>query len=209
MFSPNGPWATVAGECTYQTAEIITFAGSEVELGTASNSEETPKFVPGVIGKYPAKGLRWSFTDNRNVLGLRQRDVTRIFTYQANPRVTHDDWAISPFLAQITGQPTVIPPCRVLTMGFAPQFRSVTLRPVFHVTLYRRDISGRINEDMSQTNVRDFQSWRGWGNDHWQEIFSSKYSLQGIAEVTKEDSELEETVSGIVNYYYERLPQCP
>jgi hypothetical protein len=90
-------------------------------------------------------------------------------------------------------------------MAFAPQIRSVTLQPVFHVDLYRQDISGRINEFMSQTIVEDFQSWRGWGDDHWQEIFSTEYMLKGTAEVKT----VQETVSGIVSYYYERQPQCP
>jgi hypothetical protein len=174
-----------------------------------SNSEVTPKLLPGLNGDYQAQGLKWSITGDRNVLGLQQGQVIEVFTDHANPPVAIHDWAIYPFMAEITGPPTVIPPCRILAMAFAPQIRAVTLRPVFHVEMYRRDRSGRINKWMSQTTVEDFQSWRGWGNDHWQEIFSSKYSLQGIAEVKKIDSELEETVSGIVNYYYERLPQCP
>jgi hypothetical protein len=204
-FLPNGPWATFSGECVYQVREITEFQGSQVELGTSTNPEMTPKYVPGVIGDYQTRGFMWNISFD--TLRLYESEVIEIFRQYTQPRVAMDDWGTNPFIAEITGPSTSIPPCTVLTMVFTPRIRLVTLQPVFHVGSYKQDISRRMNKWVSEIDVEAFTTWRNWGGN-WQTIFSPHYALEGLAEVVTEDQE-ERSVAGVVNYYHETQPQCP
>jgi hypothetical protein len=209
VFGPNGPWATVTGQCIFTVEVTETFPGTEVELTTVTNSEEsTDKFLSEVVGEYQTGGFKWIITSD--VLDLSMYDVLEIFEYYSIPdSVNMDNWRIDSFLAKITGQPTVIPPCTVLTMNFTPSIRSVILRPIFHIISYEQDISGTLNKLVSATKVKTFTNWRDWGGV-WQEIYNDRYWINGMSElITGGPSPLPQSVAGAVDYYYERLQQCP
>jgi hypothetical protein len=40
QFAPNGPWATITGQCIFTVEETETFPGKEVELGIVTTSRE-------------------------------------------------------------------------------------------------------------------------------------------------------------------------
>jgi hypothetical protein len=198
VFSPNGPWATFQGRCSFRRRTISTFNGNEVELGTGSNPEPQPLVLRGVIGDYETQGLKWSTTQESSV-DLEEPDVVKMFAVA--------DWATARFTTLITGQPTVIPPCSDIIMTFRPSFRYVVMYPMFHLSYYEDDLSGRTNEWMSDTQVQRSNSWRHRGGA-WMAIFSQEYQINGRAEVLTGATNLE-TVAGVVDYYYERQPQCP
>jgi hypothetical protein len=161
-----------------------------------------------VIGEYQTEGLKWLITDD--LLDLSTDKVLKIFKEYSIPHsVNMDNWRIDSFLAKITGQPTVIPPCTVLTMNFTPRIRSVTVQPVFQISYYQRDKSGKLNKWVSETDVEIFTNWRNWGAA-WQAIYNHLYWIDGMSElITGEPWPLEQSVAGIVDYHYEELPQCP
>jgi hypothetical protein len=197
VFSPNGPWATFRGECSFRRRTIAAFNGNEVELGTGSNPRPQPERLRGVIGEYETQGLKWSTTQEISV-DLKGPDVIKMFAIP--------DWATERFTKLITGQPTVIPPCRDIIMTFTPSFRYVVMYPVFQLTYYEDDLSGRINKFEKDTEVQRSNSWRHWGGE-WMAIFSSEYEINGRAEVLT--GAYLETVAGVVDYYYQRQAQCP
>jgi hypothetical protein len=204
-FSPNGPWATVTGECNFPIAASRTFDGDQAELSTVLNSGPTPKFLPELVEEYEAKGFKWNMTYGERE--LERPEVLEIFQHAAV--AVNFQWTLDAFSAQIKGQPTVIPPCTDMTMKFTPRIGYITLRPVFHVVEYRMDISGVMNKWVYDTQQQVYNSWRNWGAE-WMEIFANAYVINGMAELLTDGPDgLEPTVEGVVDYYYERLPQCP
>jgi hypothetical protein len=196
VFSPNGPWATVRGYCDINIGESTTFDGTEVKVGTLSNSKEIPAIVREVIGEYETQGLKWNTTFN---IDLDVYEVIQLY----EPRRARDplDWAGTavPYFAQIRGPVAVMPPCSVLNMFFTPLIRMVPVWPLFQVLEYSMDSSGHTNEWIFETTVRQYDNWRNWG-ENWESIFSSGYYLHGTAEAQTGMRPPE----GIVVYYYER-----
>jgi hypothetical protein len=205
-FSPNGPWAIVSGICTFPIEVSRTIHGEQAELGTASNSKPTSKSVPGVIGEYETEGIKWN-TSTRQVRPLNRPEVVEMF--KNVPLDLNFQWAVDGFIAQITGPPTVVPPCTDIIMKFTPSVRVVSLVPVFHVGLYKMDLSGRMNKWVYETLVLAYDSWRDWGEE-WMDIFCGDYLITSMANVLTDGPDgLEPTVAGVVDYDFERRPQCP
>jgi hypothetical protein len=207
-FSPNGAWELVSGECVYEAEQTKTFPGNELKLVTMTNTNnERTKFLDKVVGDYQTGGLKYIMPFN--VLHLSFNSVEEILQDYTGRTVDMRVWSTDSFLAKITGQPTVIPPCTVLTMNFTPSIRSVILRPIFHIISYEQDISGTLNKLVSATKVKTFTNWRDWGGV-WQEIYNDRYWINGMSElITGGPSPLPQSVAGAVDYYYERLQQCP
>jgi hypothetical protein len=206
-FSPNGPWAIVAGRCIFPVGVSRTINGAQVELGTASNPETTPKILPGrVVGEYETQGFKWNMTSEIRELG--RPEVLGIFLPAVVAR--NVQWAVNAFSAQITGPPTVIPPCTDMTVKFTPWIAFVTLVPLFQVDGYWMDISGRMNRWIDDTQVRGYNSWRNWGAD-WMGVYANALQINGMAEILTHGGPdgLERTVRGVINYDYERQPRCP
>jgi hypothetical protein len=201
VFSPDGPWATVVGLCRFdEPADVREFPGDKVKISTASNSEPVPVLVPEVVGEYKTQGFHWN-------MRYRVRDFTRDEVIQMFVAAGVDmDWALEQMTVQITGPPVEIPPCTDITMRFSPSFRSVSLRPVFKVMEFNMDHQPYWNEWFVDTVVLDRTTWRDWGPE-WKEIFSSQYQITGIAEILT-GNQLE-SVAGVVDYSFERQPQCP
>jgi hypothetical protein len=199
VFSPNGPWATIKGQCVFIVSGITTFDGAEVHLGTMSNPDPVPKVVPQMVEEYEAQGFKWFITHETRE--LEQPEVEKIFR---DASVPWHEWAVHPFPAQIRGPRTEIPACNDLTMNFKPRIREVTLRPVFFLSSFKMDSSGRHNLWVRDTVVQTFDSWRGWG-EAWGSIFSRDYAMFGLAEVLVEGRP--ESVEGEVNYYCHRQPE--
>jgi hypothetical protein len=200
VFSPNGPWATVVGLCRFETADVREFSGVEVEVGTASNYQPVPVFVPEVVGEYETQGFKWN-------MRYRVRDFTRDEVIQMFVAAGVDmDWALEQMTVQITGPPVEIPPCTDITMRFSPSFRYVSLRPVFEVMEFNMDYQMYLSQWVEDTTVLRYKNWRNWGLE-WKEIFSSQYQITGFAEILT-GNQLEPVV-GDVKYSFERQPLCP
>lgn len=206
QYSPNGPWAIVAGRCTFPIGVSRTINAAQVDLGTVSNSETTEEILDEVVGEYATQGFKWNMTFE--IRELERPEVLGIFHHAVV--ALNVQWAVNAFSARITGQPTVIPPCTDMTTKFTPWIQYVTLVPLFHIDGYWMDISGHMNKWIDDTQVRVYNSWRNWGPD-WEGVFANALQINGGAEILTHvgPDGLERTVMGIINYDYERQPQCP
>lgn len=201
-FSPNGPWAIVSGQCIFPIEASRTIDGPQTKLGSASNSEPTSEFISEVVGEYQTQGFKWNMTYEERVLD--EPEVLELFKHV--PVALNFRWAVDPFLAEIKGRPTVIPPCTDIIMNFTSWLEYVTLSPVFHVDEYRMDMSGHMNEWKYDSIVVVYDSWRNWGEE-WMDIFDEKFEINGMAERLTDGPE--STVEGVVVYDFESQPQCP
>jgi hypothetical protein len=210
-FSPNGAWELVSGECVYEAEQTKTFPGNELKLVTMTNTNnERTKFLDKVVGDYQTGGLKYIMPFN--VLHLSFNSVEEILQDYTGRTVDMRVWSTDSFLAKITGQPTLIPPCTLLTMNFTPSIRSVVVRPTFHIYAYRRVKSGKFDKwAVSETEEEKFTNWRKFGAA-WGAIYNNLYWIDAMSEIiTGGPWPLAESVAGRVDYYYERLPQwqCP
>jgi hypothetical protein len=201
LFLPNGPWVTIFGHCVFPVLRTTRYNGVEVELGTASNAEPTATIYNQVVGEYETEGFKWNTT-----FQVRQLLVAEVILIFRETSVYMAGWAIQPLPALVRGPPTVIPPCTDMTMKFTPTLQAVTLFPVFELSAFTVDTSGRTNFWAFDTRVHVCETWRNWG-PVWESVFSPDYKIVGMAEALT--GGYLRVATGIVDYSYQRRPQCP